>query len=162
MTNLNSIVKSGDIILPTKVHLVKTMFFTVVMYGCESGTIKKAVCQRIDAFNLRCCRRLLRDLWTARISYQSILTEISLEYSLEGLMLKLKPHYFGHLIRTDSIRKILMLGKIEGRRRRGRQRTRWLDGITVSMDMSLSNLQEMVKDRKTWYTAVHDVSKSQT
>ena len=162
MTNLNSIVKSGDIILPTKVHRVKTMFFTVVMYGCESGTIKKAVCQRIDAFNLRCCRRLLRDLWTARIPYQSILTEISLEYSLEGLMLKLKLHYFGHLIRTDSIRKILMLGKIEGRRRRGRQRTRWLDGITVSMDMSLSNLQEMVKDRKTWYTAVHDVSKSQT
>ena len=162
MTNLNSIVKSGDIILPTKVHLVKTMFFTVVMYGCESWTIKKAVCQRIDAFKLRCCRRLLRDLWTARISYQSILTEISLEYSLEGLMLKLKLHYFGHLIRTDSIRKILMLGKIEGRRRRGRQRTRWLDGITVSMDMSLSNLQDMVKDRKTWYAAVHEVSKSQT
>ena len=161
MINLNSIVKSRDIILPTKFHLVKAMLFPVVMYGCESWTIKKAVCQRIDAFKLWCCRRLLRDLWTARISYQSILKEISLEYSLEGLMLKLKLHNFGHLIQTDSIRKILMLGKIEGRRR-GRQRTRWLDGITVSMDMSLSNLQEMVKDRKTWYAVVHEVSKSQT
>ena len=139
MTNLDSILKSRDITLPTTVHLVKAMVFPVVMYGCESWTIKKAECQRIDAFELWCCRRFLRVPWTARRSSQSILKEISPEYSLEGLMLKLKLQYFAHLMqRTDSLEKTLMLGKIEGGRRRGRQRMRWLDGITDSMDMSLS------------------------
>ena len=141
MTNLDSILKSRDITLPTKVHLVKAMVFLVVMYGCASWTIKKAECRRIDGFELWCWRRLLRVPWTARRSNQSILKEISSEYSLEGLVLKLKLQYFGHLMqRTDSLEKTLMLGKIEGRRRRGRQRKRWLDAITDSMDMSLSKL----------------------
>ena len=142
MTNLDSILKSRGMILPTKVHLVKTMVFPVVMYGCESWTVKKAECQRIDAFELCRWRRLLRVPWTARRSNQSILKEISPDYSLEGLMLKLKLQYLGHLMqRTDSLEKILMLGKIEGGRRRGCQRMRWLDGITGSMDMSLSKLR---------------------
>ena len=142
MTNLDSILKSRDITLPTKVRLVKVMVFPVVMYTCESWTIKKAKCRRIDAFELWCWRRLLRVLWTARRSNQSILKEISCEYSLGGLMLKLKLQYFGHLMRrTDSFEKTLMLGKIEGGKKRGRQRMRWLDGITDSMDMSLSRLQ---------------------
>ena len=137
MTNLDSILKCRDITLPTKVHLVKAMVFPVVIYGCESWTIKKAECRRIDAFELWCWRRLLRNPWTARRSNQSILKEISPEYSLKGLMLKLKLQYFGHLMRrADSLEKTLMLGKIEGRRRRGRQRMRWLEGITDSMDMS--------------------------
>ena len=163
MTNLDSIFKSRDITLPTKVRLVKAMVFPVVMYGCESWTVKKGECRRIDAFELWCWRRLLRVPWTARRSNQSILKEISPGCSLEEMMLKLKLQYFGHLMRrVDTLEKTLMLGGIGGRRRRERQRIRWLDGITDSMEVSLSELQVMVMDREAWSAEIHGVAKSQT
>ena len=162
MINPDSILKSGDITLPTKVHLVKAMVFPAVTYGCESWTIKKAELWWIDVFELWCWRKLLRVHWTARRSNQSILKEIIPEYWLEGLMLKLKLQYFGHLMwRTDLFEKTLVLGKIEGRRRRGQQKMSWFNGLTDSMDLSLSNLQELVMDREAWHAVVHEVAKSQ-
>ena len=163
MTNLDSILKRRDITLPRKVHPVKAVVFPGVVYGCESWTVKKAECRKIDAFEIWCCRRLLRVLWTVRTSTQSILKEISPGCSLEGLMLKLKLQYFGHhMWRVDSLEKTLMLGGIGGRRRRGRQRMRWLDGITDSMGMSLSKLRVFVMNRKAWHAAIHGFAKSWT